>query len=106
MLLQGDEDLAFSENSHIILWRMVGPIEVDEKAIWHDEALKLHAMIFLVSSINKFLKHTRATHLADGAVNEKRNRGGGCPEVGECMSGFIQSNTRLSANPNLSPELR
>ena len=91
MLLQGDEDLAFSENSHIILWRMVGPIEVDEKAIWHDEALKLHAMIFLVSSINKFLKHTGVTHLADGAVNEKRNRRGGCPEVGECISIFVES---------------
>src|SRR5882724_6533493 len=88
-LLQGDEELAFSEDAHIILWCAVGPIQVDKKAVWHDEALKLHARIFLVSIINKFLKHTGVTCLVDGAVNEKRTRRGGCPEVGECIRIFM-----------------
>jgi len=88
---QGDEELAFSEDAHMVLWRAVGPIEVDEKAVRRDEALKLHPMIFLVSSINKSLKNAGATRLADGAVNEKRNRRGGCPEVSECVSIFAES---------------
>jgi len=91
MLVQGDEELAFSEDAHIILWCTIGPIEVNEKAIQHNEALKLHAMIFFVSSINKFLKHAGVTHLVDGAVDEKRNRRGGCPEVSECISIFVES---------------
>src|SRR5882724_7505205 len=88
---QGDEELAFSEDAHMVLWRAVGPIEVDVKAIQRDEALKLHPMIFLVSSINKSLKNAGATHLADVAVNEKRNRRGGCPKVSECVSIFAES---------------
>src|SRR5882724_206134 len=68
---QGDEELAFSEDAHMVLWCMVGPIEVDEKAIRSNESLKFHPMIFLVSSINKSLRNTGATCLADGAVNEK-----------------------------------
>jgi len=64
---------------------------VDEKAVQRDEALKLHPMIFLVSSINKSLKNAGATRLADGAVNEKTNRRGGCPEVSECVSIFAKS---------------
>jgi len=88
---QGDEELAFSEDAHMVLWRAVGPIEVDEKAVQRDEALKLHPMIFLVSSINKSLKNAGATRLADGAVNEKRNRRGGCPEISECVSIFAES---------------
>src|SRR5882724_9473928 len=86
---QGDEELAFSEDAHMVLWRVVGPIEVDEKAIRCNEALKLHPMIFLVSSINKFLKNAGVTRLADGAVNENRNREGGCPEVSECVIIFV-----------------
>src|SRR5882724_4416124 len=86
---QGDEELAFSEDAHMVLWHAVGPIEVDEKAVRRDEALKLHPMIFLVSSINKSLKNARATHLADGAVNEKRKSG--CPKVSECVSIFAES---------------
>src|SRR5882724_2257382 len=54
---QGDEELAFSEDAHMVLWCTVGPIEVDEKAVRCDEALKLHPMIFLVSSINMSLKN-------------------------------------------------
>ena len=88
---QGDEELAFSEDAHMVLWRMVGPIEVDEKAVRRNKALKLHPMIFLVSSINKSLKNAGATRLVDGAVNEKRNRRGGCPEVSECISIFAES---------------
>src|SRR5882724_3487743 len=40
---------------------MVGPIEVDKKAIQHNKALKFHAVIFLVSSINQVLE----THWGD-----------------------------------------
>jgi len=49
---------------------MVGPIKVEEKAIWHDKALEFHPMVLFVASINQFLKNARETHLADGAVNE------------------------------------
>ena len=52
---------------------MVGPIEVDEKAVQGDKILKFHAMVLFVASIDEFLKNPGATHLVDGAVNEKRN---------------------------------
>src|SRR5882724_5109876 len=77
---QGDEELAFSKDAHMVLWQAVGPIEVDEKAIQCDEALKLHPMIFLVSSINKSLKNAGATRLADGAVNERETEEVGAPK--------------------------
>jgi len=71
MLLQCCEEAAFSEDAEIILWHAVGPVEVDQKAVQHNQTLEFHAVVFFVASIYEFLKNTGVTHLADGAINEK-----------------------------------
>ena len=46
-LLQCCEEAALGEYPKIILQCVVGPVKVDQKAVWGNEALEFHAMVFL-----------------------------------------------------------
>jgi len=70
-LLQCHEEAALGEDTKVILGLVVGPIKVDEKAIWHNKALKIYPMVLFIARINQFLKNAGETCLVDGAVNEK-----------------------------------
>jgi len=66
---------------------------VDKKAVSVRQGLETHAMIFIISSINKFLKHARATTFGRWCSPMKREiEEVGAPKVGEWVSAmFVES---------------